>query len=44
MMIEIFKYMDRIVDMIRPRQLLYLAIGNKRDRILEIKICGLTDG
>lgn len=27
MMIAIFEYMDRVVDMIRPRKLLYMAIG-----------------
>lgn len=27
MMIAIFEYMDRIVDMVRPRKLLYMAIG-----------------
>ena len=29
MMIAIFEYMDRVVDMIRPRKLLYMAIGKK---------------
>lgn len=28
MMIAIFEYMDRVVDMIRPRKVLYMAIGN----------------
>ena len=27
MMIEIFDYLDRIVDIVRPRQVLYMAIG-----------------
>ena len=27
MMIEIFAYLDRIVDIVRPRQVLYMAIG-----------------
>ena len=27
MMVEIFKYIDRIVGMIRPRKLIYMAIG-----------------
>lgn len=29
MMIDIFEYIDRIVNMIRPRSLLYMAIGRK---------------
>ena len=35
MMIAIFEYTDRIVDMIRPRKLLYMAIGinHTRERI-----------
>ena len=27
MMIEIFKYTERVVNMIRPRKLLFMAIG-----------------
>ena len=27
MYVEIFKYIDRIMSMIRPRKLLYMAIG-----------------
>lgn len=27
-MVEIFKYIDRIMCMVRPRKLLYMAIGN----------------
>ena len=27
MMVEIFKYTERVVNMIRPRRLLFLAIG-----------------
>lgn len=29
MFIEIFKYMDRIIAMVRPRKVLYLAIGTQ---------------
>lgn len=29
MMVEIFNYLDRIVDIVRPRKLLYMAIGKK---------------
>ncbi len=28
MMVEIFRYIDRIVGMIRPRKLIYMAIGS----------------
>jgi 5'-3' exonuclease len=34
MMIAIFEYMDRIVDMVRPRKLLYMAIGNTYERFI----------
>ena len=27
MMVEIFKYTERVVNMIRPRKLLFMAIG-----------------
>jgi 5'-3' exoribonuclease 2 len=27
MMIEIFKYTERVVNMVRPRKLLFMAIG-----------------
>lgn len=27
MMLEIFKYTERVVNMIRPRRLLFIAIG-----------------
>lgn len=27
MMIEIFKYTERVINMIRPRKLLFMAIG-----------------
>jgi len=28
MIIEVFKYIDRLMNMVRPRRLLYMAIGN----------------
>ena len=31
MMMEIFKYTDRVVNMARPRRLLYIAIGMSHD-------------
>jgi 5'-3' exoribonuclease 2 len=27
MMIEIFKYTERVVNMVRPRKLLFMAVG-----------------
>jgi len=27
MMVEVFKYTERVVNMIRPRKLLFMAIG-----------------
>lgn len=30
MMIEIFKYTDRVVNMVRPRKLLMIAVGKSR--------------
>ena len=30
MMIEIFKYTERVINMIRPRKLLFMAIGKSR--------------
>lgn len=27
MMLEVFKYTERVVNMVRPRKLLYMAIG-----------------
>jgi len=28
MIIEVFKYVDRLMNMVRPRKLLYMAIGS----------------
>lgn len=49
MMIAIFEYMDRVVDMIRPRKLLYMAIGNYNStfsskEVNELIILLLSDG
>jgi 5'-3' exoribonuclease 2 len=33
MMIEIFKYTDRVVNMVRPRKLLMIAVGEYRVRM-----------
>lgn len=30
MMVEVFKYTERVVNMIRPRKVLYMAIGTSR--------------
>lgn len=36
MMVEVFKYTDRVVSMARPRKLLFMAIGtlSSRSRVL----------
>lgn len=36
MMIAIFEYMDRVVDMIRPRKLLYMAIGKLEIQLKQV--------
>ena len=33
MMLEIFKYTDRVVNMVRPRKILMIAVGKNRHRI-----------
>jgi 5'-3' exonuclease len=38
MMIEVFKYTERIVSMIRPRKLLFMAIGMHYDTRLRIHL------
>lgn len=42
MMIAIFEYMDRIVDMVRPRKLLYMAIGKYTFKINIVIVLSLT--
>ena len=37
MYVEIFKYIDRIMGMIRPRRLLYMAIGNSVKKITQLE-------
>lgn len=32
MMLEIFKYTDRVVNMVRPRKLLMIAVGKKHSK------------
>lgn len=29
MMVEVFRYTDRVVNMVRPRKLLFMAIGKR---------------
>lgn len=33
MMVEIFKYTDRVVNMVRPRKLLMIAVGKSSDPV-----------
>jgi 5'-3' exonuclease len=42
MMIAIFEYMDRIVDMVRPRKLLYMAIGKYTSKVNIVAVLFLT--
>lgn len=42
MMIAIFEYMDRIVDMVRPRKLLYMAIGKYAFKVNIVAVLFLT--
>lgn len=40
MMLEIFKYTDRVVNMVRPRRLLMIAIGKSIPRALShVPVC-----
>lgn len=41
MMIEIFAYLDRIVDIVRPRQVLYMAIGTIDLELVTTCNCGM---
>ena len=33
MMVEVFKYTERVVNMVRPRKLLFMAIGELSMRL-----------
>ena len=45
MMIEIFKYTDRVVNMVRPRKLLMIAVGKENTLINQALLCqaGISD-
>lgn len=36
MMIEVFKYTERVVNMVRPRKLLFMAIGQLQHDMIEL--------
>lgn len=46
MMVEIFKYTERVVSMVRPRKLLFMAIGehNAFDNVKGVQLTFTTDG
>lgn len=41
-MLEIFRYTERVVNMIRPRKLLFMAIGAFRSLLVFIDSASLT--
>jgi 5'-3' exoribonuclease 2 len=46
MMVEIFNYTERIINVVRPRKLLFLAIGESADPawLLLLSLTACTDG